>query len=116
LDIAGIVPCHEDLVRAWGVAKHLRPCAGCLLALLPPEFAEFGIERVPMDLEVFDQLRRYSGGEGLFGRRGVVAAIAEDADLVLYLHHDDCVFADIDLANVLHDRGEGSGVGVAGGI
>src|SRR6266849_2659839 len=51
LDITGIVPCHEDLVRTPGVTEYLRPGAGGFLALLPPEFAKLGIERVAVDLE-----------------------------------------------------------------
>ena len=69
-----------------------------------------------MDFEVVGQLRRHRRGEGLFSRRRVVTAIAEDADFVLHLHHDDGVLAGIDLANVLHDRGEGAAVGVTGRI
>src|ERR1700730_12426382 len=58
LDITGIIPCHEDLVRARGVTEYLSPRAGGFLALLPPEFAKLGIERVAVDLEVVGQLWR----------------------------------------------------------
>jgi hypothetical protein len=46
----------------------------------------------------------------------MIARIAKDADLVLSLHHDDGVVAAIDVANVLHEGGEGASVGVAGGV
>ena len=116
LNVSRIVPGHEDLVRARGVAKYLRPATGGLLTLLLPERAKFGIERVAMSSKVFGQLRGHGGGEGLFGRGRMVASIAEDADFVFNLHHDDRVVAAVHLAKVLHDRGERPGVGVAGGI
>jgi hypothetical protein len=60
------------------------------------------------------QRARESGVEGLFGAEGVVTTIIQHAGIIFQLHHDDRMFADIKLANVLHDRGERTDVGVPG--
>src|SRR5208337_5680120 len=116
LNVSRIVPGHEDFVSARGVAKYLRPAPGGLLTLLLPKRAKFGIERLAMSLKIIGQLWGHGGGKGLVGSGGVVASVAENADFVLNLHHDDRVVAAVDLAKVLHNRGEGPRVRVACGI
>ena len=44
----------------------------------------------------------------------MVARVAEDADFIFDLHHQNGVVVAVDFFEVLHDGGEGAGVGVLG--
>ncbi len=116
LDEAGVLPGHEDFVGAIGVAEDLGPGARGLVAVLVPECAEAGIERVAVRLEISGELGRNVGGEGAVGGLGVVAGVAEDADFVFDLHHQHGVVAAVDFLDVAHEGGEGARVGLLRGF
>ena len=65
-----------------------------------------------MGLEVGGELGGDGRGEGLVCGVGAVARVAEDADLVFDLHHEDGAIGGVDLGDVLHEGGEGAGVGL----
>ena len=86
-----------------------------LLPFRVPQVLQIGIERVAVRLQVLHQLRGDRGGEGLVRGVGVVARVAENADLVFDLHHQNGVVARVDFFDVLHERGKGAGVGCLSG-
>ena len=66
-------------------------------------------------LEIAGQLCGHGRFEGAIGGVGVVARVAQYADFILHLHHENGVIAAVDLFDVLHESGEGAGIGLLGG-
>ena len=66
--------------------------------------------------QIVHQIRGHRPGEGFVGGGNVVARVAQHADLVLHLHHQDGVLLAVHLADVAHQGGESPRVGVAGGV
>ena len=87
LDETGIVPSHKDFVGLGGVSEDLSPGAHGLVAIPVPQGAQVWIERVVVSLEVACQFFRHCGGKGVIGSGRVVARVAQNAHLVLHLHH-----------------------------
>ena len=110
------MPCHEDLVGIWPFAEDLRPAAGGTpSSRLPPRRQLWG-EVAAIRPEPVEQVTGNGAGERGVGGVRAVARVAEDADLVLDLDHEDGVLGAVELAEMSHERGEGADVGLEVGV
>ncbi len=98
----GIVPRHEELIGAVGVAENFGPSAGCFVAIRIPERAERWVEGVAMRLQIARQLYGNRRRKGAIRSGGVVARVAQHADFIFDLHHEHGVIAAISFFDVLH--------------
>ncbi len=113
LGVAREVPGHEDLLAGRPRAEDLAPRAARLAAGAAPDRAQLRSELFLVGREVGQQLGGNRRAEGALGPGAVVARGRDHPDLVLHLDHHDGVRGPVDVAEVLLDRGERPGVGVA---
>ena len=110
IDVARVVPAHEDLVRfAGALAEHLFPGSGGFEASRLPDPAELGQQVVLVLLEIVHQLPGDLLGKGRIPQRRPVARVADEPHFVLQLDHDDAV-GSIHLANMAHQSRKSAGV------
>jgi hypothetical protein len=107
IQIARIVPGHEDLIGGRAGAENVLPTARGLGVGRFPALPDLGHKIGLMCLQIRRQrLRRRPGVRPIRGL-AAITRIAQHADLVFHLHHDHCVVAAINLSKVLHQRREG---------
>ncbi len=116
INIACVVPGHEDLITSRIVAKQFWPVACWRAAKRLPALAQVWDKFITMLLEVVDQILRDWRCKGAVGRLRAVARIAHHADLIFDLHHNDRMLLAIDFAQMAHQRGERAGVGLPVGF
>src|SRR5258708_33637819 len=118
VDVAGILPGHEEIFCAWPFAEYLFPVfgnmgAGNMATGGLPDRAKFWKQVVTMLLQIRYEFFWSRAGKCLVSNSGMVSRLGNDTNFILNLHHDDGMRGTVFLFYMAHQRSKGACIGIA---